>query len=136
MKVLQVIRPPECHSGDLVWTNTTGASVAAYEVVPVLQGTNQAHIMVVGPQSIAANATGTVYRKGRFQFPANAQAYTNGQVVQWATGVATVTAGGTASGLINVGIAVDATASVAAATASVVGVPVDINEGPKAFYQW
>ena len=124
----QLVRPLAT-TDTFIWTNNTGAAVVKNQLVAHSIGTNQA-IALIAQENIAISGTGLVASKGVFLLAASAAAYTEGQVVQYATTAASVSYGGTASGTIAVGMCVEAAASAAGY------IKCDLNVGPSAFYKW
>lgn len=113
----------------MTWTNATGYDVLNNQLITVAGDTNQGMVLIA-MAPIANGASGPVLRKGVVTVPAAAQAFTQGQNVQYAASAAAVSQGLTTTGLYCVGMCVEAAGTGAGY------VKVAINEGPKAFYVW
>ena len=128
----------------VLWYNNTGFDVANNQLVFVPGDTGYGFVGVaVGQQPLAAGEAanviqstewGTLIVKGRFEMPAAAAGFTQGQMAMALTSGSSVTAGGlslTASGYWGVGQVMKLSAVGNPTTASFV--EVDLNVGPRAF---
>lgn len=126
------------------WYNNTGSDVANNQLVFVPGDTGYGFVGVaVGQQPLASGEAanviqaaewGTLIVKGRFEFPAAAAGYTQGQMATALTSGSSLTAGGlslTASGYYGIGLVAKLSAVGNPTTAS--QVEVDLNVGPRAF---